>query len=59
MFGAQLILLATTLVITHHALAADRIRIAVSNPNMPNLTSQMALSAASSKTKISTPRSSA
>src|SRR4249920_1530939 len=43
MFGAPLLLLATTLVITHRAFAADRIRIAVSNPNMPNLTSQMAL----------------
>jgi len=35
--------LVTFLLMTANTLAADRIRIAVSNPNMPNLTSQMAL----------------
>ncbi|MBM2805478.1 MAG: hypothetical protein HW419_3371, partial [Deltaproteobacteria bacterium] len=33
----------SSLVITTQAIAVDRIRIAVSNPNMPNLTTQMAL----------------
>jgi len=33
----------SSLLVTTHAIAADRIRVAVSNPNMPNLTSQMAL----------------
>ena len=40
--SAQLFLLVTALVPTHRAVAVDRIRIAVSNPNMPNLTAQMA-----------------
>jgi NitT/TauT family transport system substrate-binding protein len=32
-----------SLLVTTHAIAVDRIRVAVSNPNMPNLTTQMAL----------------
>src|SRR6185295_6922297 len=35
--------LLTFLLMTADASAVDKIRIAVSNPNMPNLTSQMAL----------------
>ena len=33
----------SSFVIPNHTVAVDRIRIAVSNPNMPNLTTQMAL----------------
>jgi NitT/TauT family transport system substrate-binding protein len=40
---ALAIWLLASLGLTNRAVAADRIRIAVSNPNMPNLTSQMAL----------------